>query len=160
MMSAPGCAGVDRGHTGVRTGTSFRGGGQSDAIGVAVAVPSKTVPTGSDGWGDERNRIVIFEQKGVQEMRSVMAGLTVAVAMLVLCGVVVGAVPRLISYQGTLMDSSGSVLTTRPAENLGIYYNQLVPVPVKAMQEQQGLMELQAEEIQELKARIVRIENR
>jgi hypothetical protein len=54
----------------------------------------------------------------------------------------------------------GSSLTTRPAENLGIYYSQLVPVLVKAIQEQQGLIDLQARKIDELEARIAKMENR
>jgi hypothetical protein len=53
----------------------------------------------------------------------------------------------------------GPELTTKPAENLGIYYNQLVPVLIKAVQEQQGMIEEQAERIAELEARIAQIEN-
>ena len=50
--------------------------------------------------------------------------------------------------------------TTEPAENLGIYYSQIVPVLVKAVQEQQGLIEQQAERINQLEARIAQIEGR
>ncbi len=53
----------------------------------------------------------------------------------------------------------GPTLSTRPAENLGIYYSQLVPVLIKAVQEQQGMIADQAERIAELEARIAQIEN-
>ncbi|MFC1800239.1 tail fiber domain-containing protein, partial [Candidatus Eisenbacteria bacterium] len=52
----------------------------------------------------------------------------------------------------------GPTFSTKPAENLGIYYNQLVPVLIKAVQEQQGMITEQAERIAELEARIAQIE--
>jgi hypothetical protein len=52
-----------------------------------------------------------------------------------------------------------SAFSTKPAENLGIYYSQLVPVLIKAVQEQQGMIAEQADRIAELEARIARIEN-
>jgi hypothetical protein len=55
-------------------------------------------------------------------------------------------------------DAAGSKPSSEPAENLGIYYSQLVPVLIKAVQEQQGLIEEQAERIQDLEARIAQIE--
>lgn len=56
--------------------------------------------------------------------------------------------------------AGGSQPLSEPAENLGIYYSQLVPVLIKAVQEQQGLIEEQAERIGELEARIAQIESR
>jgi hypothetical protein len=53
----------------------------------------------------------------------------------------------------------GPEFATKPAENLGIYYNQLIPVLIKAVQEQQGMIADQAERIAELEARIAEIEN-
>jgi hypothetical protein len=50
--------------------------------------------------------------------------------------------------------------TARPAENLGIYYAQLVPVLIKAVQEQQGLIDEQAAMISRLEARVSRLEMR
>jgi hypothetical protein len=56
-------------------------------------------------------------------------------------------------------DGQASASSTKPAENLGIYYSQLVPVLIKAVQEQQGMIAEQAERIAELEARIAQIEN-
>jgi hypothetical protein len=56
--------------------------------------------------------------------------------------------------------SDGPEKTKKPAENLGIYYSSLVPVLVKAMQEQQGMIEQQAERIKELENRISELESR
>jgi hypothetical protein len=53
----------------------------------------------------------------------------------------------------------GPEFAAKPAENLGIYYNQLVPVLIKAVQEQQGMIAEQAERIAELEARVAQIEN-
>ena len=53
----------------------------------------------------------------------------------------------------------GPTFSTKPAENLGIYYSQLVPVLIKAVQEQQGMIEEQAEMIRKLEARVAQIEN-
>jgi hypothetical protein len=49
---------------------------------------------------------------------------------------------------------------TKPAENLGIYYSELIPVLIKAVQEQQNEIQEQAERISELEARIAEMENR
>jgi hypothetical protein len=51
-------------------------------------------------------------------------------------------------------------VTTRPAENLGIYYSQLVPVLIKAMQEQQGIIEEQDVRIEQLEARLSQLEHK
>jgi hypothetical protein len=48
----------------------------------------------------------------------------------------------------------------KPAENLGIYYSQLIPVLIKAIQEQQDEIRGQADRISELEARIAEMENR
>jgi hypothetical protein len=57
-------------------------------------------------------------------------------------------------------DVIGSQALSEPAENLGIYYSQLVPVLIKAVQEQQGLIKEQAERIRDLEARVARMESR
>jgi len=53
---------------------------------------------------------------------------------------------------------NGPERTVKPGENLGVYYSQLIPVLIKAVQEQQSLIEQQAEKIEELEARIARVE--
>lgn len=53
---------------------------------------------------------------------------------------------------------NGPERTVKPAENLGMYYSQLIPVLIKAVQEQQNLIQQQAEKIKELEARISKIE--
>jgi hypothetical protein len=55
---------------------------------------------------------------------------------------------------------AGQQAMTKPAENLGIYYSELIPVLINAVQEQQDEIEEQAERIRELEARIAEIENR
>lgn len=55
--------------------------------------------------------------------------------------------------------AGGPQRTVKPAENLGIYYSELIPVLTKAVQEQQSLIKEQAEKIRELEARISRVEN-
>jgi hypothetical protein len=48
---------------------------------------------------------------------------------------------------------NGPELTTKPAESLGIYYAVLIPVLIKAVQEQQSVIEERAERISDLEAR-------
>ncbi|UCH83146.1 MAG: tail fiber domain-containing protein [Candidatus Latescibacterota bacterium] len=53
---------------------------------------------------------------------------------------------------------NGPIRTLKPAENLGIDFSELIPVLIKAVQEQQSLIEQQAEKIQELESRIAKVE--
>lgn len=56
----------------------------------------------------------------------------------------------------TTEDPGGDKRVTKPAENLGISYSELIPVLIKAIQEQQSLIQAQAKRIDELEARISR----
>jgi hypothetical protein len=79
---------------------------------------------------DARRRLGLIAQEVQPIMSEVVASEEIAVA------------------EGT----DGSQLTTKPAENLGIYYSQIVPVLVKAIQEQQSLIEDLTQRIEELEA--------